>query len=94
MTFALIANQEKTTDAVKLAQALGGFELPPEVKLQPNKVYYRKGDHQLMTSAFVGEAVANGKDDPEDLYRVDQVVAGDKTSPSVEETGCAVQWPA
>ena len=94
MTFALIANQEKTTDAVKLAQALGGFELPDEVKLQPNKVYYRKGDHQLMTSAFVGEAVANGKDDPEDLYRVDQVVAGDKTSPSVEETGCAVQWPA
>jgi branched-chain amino acid transport system substrate-binding protein len=94
MTFALIANQEKTTDAVKLAQALGDFELPPEVKLQPNKCYYRKGDHQLMTSAFVGEAVANGKDDPEDLYRVDQVVAGDKTSPSVEETGCAVQWPA
>jgi branched-chain amino acid transport system substrate-binding protein len=94
MTFALIANQEKTTDAVKLAQALGDFELPPEVKLQPNKCYYRKGDHQLMTSAFVGEALANGKDDPEDLYRVDQVVAGDKTSPSVEETGCAVQWPA
>jgi branched-chain amino acid transport system substrate-binding protein len=94
MTFALVANQEKTTDAVKLAQALGDFELPPEVKLQPNKCYYRKGDHQLMTSAFVGEAVANGKDDPEDLYRVDQVVAGDKTSPSVEETGCSVQWPA
>jgi len=39
-------------------------------------------------------SVANGKDDPEDLYRVDQVVAGDKTSPSVEETGCSVQWPA
>ena len=37
-------------------QALENFELPPDVKLQPNKCYYREGDHQLMTSAFVGEA--------------------------------------
>ena len=57
-------------------------------------VYYRKGDHQLMTSAFVGEAQSKGKDDPEDLYRVDEVVPGDKTAPAVEETGCKVQWPA
>jgi branched-chain amino acid transport system substrate-binding protein len=94
MTFALVANREKTVDSVKLAQALGDFELPPEVKLQPNKCYYRKGDHQLMTSAFVGEAVASGKDDPEDLFRVDQVVPGDKTSPPVADTGCTLQWPA
>jgi branched-chain amino acid transport system substrate-binding protein len=94
MTFALVANQDKTLDAVKLAQTLGDFELPPEVKLQPNKVYYRKGDHQLMTSSFVGEAQSSGKDDPEDLYRVDQVVPGDKTSPSVSETGCSLHWPA
>ena len=93
-TFALVANQQKTLDAVKLAQALGDFELPPEVKLQPNKVYYRKGDHQLMTSAFVGEAVSKGKDDPEDLFRVDSVVPGDKTAPSVADTGCEVKWPA
>ena len=73
MTFGLIANQEKTLDAVKLAKALGNFELPDEVKLQPNKCYYRKGDHQLMTSAFVGEAQSKGKDDPEDLFRVDEV---------------------
>src|SRR5438128_5262692 len=45
MTFALVANQEKSVDGVKLARALGDFELPPEVKLQPNKVYYRSGDH-------------------------------------------------
>jgi branched-chain amino acid transport system substrate-binding protein len=94
MTFAQVANQEKSTDAVKLARALGDLELPPEVKLQPNKVYYRGGDHQLMTSAFVGEALAGGKGDPEDLFRVDQVVAGDKTAPSVAETGCSLQWPA
>ena len=94
MTFGLVANREKTLDAVKLAHALGDFELPPEVKLQPNKVYYRSGDHQLMTSAFVGEAVSGGKDDPEDLFRVDTVVPGDKTSPPVSDTGCTLQWPA
>jgi branched-chain amino acid transport system substrate-binding protein len=93
MTFALVANREKTVDSLKLARALGDFELPPEVKLQPNKCYYRKGDHQLMTSPFIGEAVSNGKDDPEDLFRVDQVVAGDKTSPAETDTGCALQWP-
>jgi branched-chain amino acid transport system substrate-binding protein len=93
MTFALIANQEKTVDAVKLATALENFELPDDVKLQPNKCYYRKGDHQLMTSAFVGEAQSKGKDDPEDLYRVDEVVPGDKTAPAVSETGCTMIWP-
>src|SRR5580692_9943684 len=94
MTFALVANQEKSIDAVKLAKALGDFELPPEVKLQPNKCYYRKGDHQLMTSAFVGELVQTGADDPEDLFKVGQVVPGDKTAPPETETGCKLQWPA
>jgi len=93
-SFALVANREKTLDALKLAQALGDFELPDEVKLQPNKVYYRRGDHQLMTSAFVGQAVSKGESDPEDLFRVDSIVAGDNTAPAVSETGCTLQWPA
>src|SRR5262244_1157905 len=94
MTFALVANREKSLDAVKLAKALGDFELPPEVKLQPNKCYYRAGDHQLMTSAFVGEALTKPAGDPEDLFRVDTVIPGDKTSPPESETGCTLQWPA
>jgi branched-chain amino acid transport system substrate-binding protein len=93
-SFALAANLTKSLDAQKLAEALGDFELPPEVKLQPNKVYYRKGDHQLMTSAFVGEAQSGGGGDPEDLFKVETIVAGDKTAPPVSETGCAVQWPS
>ena len=93
-TYALVANQEKSLDAVKLAKALGNFELPADVKLQPNKVYYRAGDHQLMTSSFVGEALQKPAGDPEDLFRVDQVVAGDKVSPTESETGCTLQWPA
>ncbi|HXW41741.1 MAG TPA: ABC transporter substrate-binding protein [Xanthobacteraceae bacterium] len=94
MSFALVANREKTLDGVKLAKALGDFELPADVKLQPNKCYYRKGDHQLMTSAFVGQALKEGKSDPEDLFQVDSIVAGDKTSPPESETGCTLQWPA
>jgi len=94
MTYALVANSEKTLDSVKLARALGGFELPPEVKLQPNKCYYRAGDHQLMTSSFVGQAQSVGKDDFEDLFQVDTVIPGDKTSPPESETGCTLQWPA
>jgi branched-chain amino acid transport system substrate-binding protein len=93
-TLAAVANQEKSTEAMKLAKALGGFELAADVKLQPNKCYYRAGDHQLMTSSFVGEAVKKGADDPEDLFNVTQVVAGDVTAPPVNETGCNVQWPA
>jgi len=92
-TFALIANQEKTLDSIKLAKALADFELPPDVKLQPNKCYYRAGDHQLMTSAFVGSAQAAGQDDPEDLFRVDQVIAGDQTAPPISETGCKLTMP-
>ena len=94
MTYALIANREKTLDAVKLARALGDFELPDDVKLQPNKCYYRKGDHQLMTSAFVGQALTKPAGDPEDLFQVDSIVPGDKTSPPENETGCTLQWPA
>src|ERR1022692_3505825 len=93
-TYALVANHEKTLDAVKLAKALGNFELPADVKLQPNKCYYRAGDHQLMTSSFVGEALSKPAGDPEDLFRVDHVIAGDKTAPPETATGCKVQWPA
>ena len=93
-TYALVANQEKSLDAVKLAKALGNFELPADVKLQPNKVYYRAGDHQLMTSSFVGEALQKPAGDPEDLFRVDHVIAGDKVNPPESDTGCTLKWPA
>src|SRR5512142_3542045 len=93
-TLAGVANKEKTLDSRKLAEALGGYELPADIKLQPNKCYYRNGAHQLMTSAFVGEALSKAAGDPEDLFKVDQVIPGDKTAPPESETGCKVQWPA
>ena len=36
----LSANEKKTLDADKLAKALEGFQLPPEVALMPDKVFY------------------------------------------------------
>jgi branched-chain amino acid transport system substrate-binding protein len=92
-TAALIANQEKTLDAVKLAHALSGFKLPPEIALQPDLPEYRVGDHQLMSTIFAGEAHAP-KSDPDDLFTVQELVPGAKAAGPVEDTGCKLQWPA
>jgi branched-chain amino acid transport system substrate-binding protein len=92
-TLAAIANQEKTLDAVPLARALAGFKLPPEIGLQPGKPEYRAGDHQLMSTVFVGEAhPAQG--DPDNMFTVRSPVPGEKAAGPVENTGCKIQWPA
>jgi branched-chain amino acid transport system substrate-binding protein len=90
-SYALVANQEKTLDAVRLAKALGGFKLPPEVGLMPSTPFYRAGDHQLIPSLFVGHAQAKGESD-EDFFHVDVIVDGAQAAPSVEETGCKMKW--
>ena len=92
-TCALVANENKTLDAVKLAKALEGFELPPEIALMPDKVFYRAGDHQLMPQLYVGHAVEKGPV-PEDLFHVDQVVKGVDAALPVEQKGCNLTWPA
>ncbi len=92
-TAALVANQEKTLDAVKLAHALSGFKLPPEVALQPAAPAYRAGDHELMSTVFVGEAHPP-QGDPDNMFKVHSLVAGEKVASPVEETGCKLQWPA
>ncbi|MGO8920149.1 MAG: ABC transporter substrate-binding protein [Stellaceae bacterium] len=91
-TAALLANQEKTLDAVKLAHALSDFKLPPEVALQPAAPAYRAGDHELMSTVFVGEAHPP-QGDPDNMFTVRSLVAGDKVASPVEETGCKLQWP-
>jgi branched-chain amino acid transport system substrate-binding protein len=90
-TLALIANQEKTLSAVKLAQALGGFTLPTDVALEPHAPTYRKSDHQLLASAYVGNAKTSGAD-PEDLFEVTEVIPAQNLAP--ENTGCAMRWPS
>jgi len=91
-TCALIANEKKTLDAVKLAKGLENFQLPPEVALMPNKVFYRAGDNQLMPDLYVGHAVEKGPT-PEDLFHVDSIVKGVDAALPVSETGCHLKWP-
>jgi branched-chain amino acid transport system substrate-binding protein len=94
-TCALVANQEKTLDAVKLAHAMQDFTLPPEVALMPGKVFYRAGQNQLIPALFVGhsqKAPAGG--DKEDLFAVTELVDGSKAAETVEESGCKLTFPA
>ncbi len=78
---------------MKLAKALEGFKLPPDVGLQPGTPYFRAEDHQLIGSQWVGHVQAQGKTDPEDLFVVDQVVPGTDFAPPASETGCTMTYP-
>ncbi len=82
----------KSLEPVKVARALEGLELPDEIKLQPNKVYFRPGDHQLMSSEFPGEDLPDGK--YPNLFKVADIVAGDKIALSVKDTGCHLDYKA
>jgi branched-chain amino acid transport system substrate-binding protein len=94
-TCKLAAEKAKSLDAVKMAKAMQGLVLPPEIALMPNGPYYREGDNQLMPTLFVGKsqpAPAGG--DKEDLFKVNSLVKGDQAALSVEGTGCKMTWPA
>jgi branched-chain amino acid transport system substrate-binding protein len=60
--------------------------------LQPNKVYFRPQDHQLMASEFPGEDLPDGT--YPNLFKVADIVAGDKTALPAAETGCKLDYPA
>lgn len=80
----------KSLESVKVAKALEGLELPPEIKLQPNKVYFRPGDHQLMSSEFPGEILQDGV--YPHLFKVAEIVPGEKIALTVEQTGCKLDY--
>ena len=93
-TCAHAANGTKSLDADKMAKFLQNWKLPPEIALMPNSPFYREGDNQLLPTLYVGHAVEKGKDDPEDLFVVDQEVKGVDAALPVAETGCKMKWPA
>jgi branched-chain amino acid transport system substrate-binding protein len=93
-TCAHAANGTKSLDAAKMAKFLQNWKLPPEVALMPNQPFYREGDNQLMPTLYVGHAQEHGKDDPEDLFVVDEEVKGVEAALPVDETGCKMKWPA
>jgi len=93
-TIALIANQEKTLDGRKLAHALQGFKLPPEIALQPHQPEYRAGDHELMSTVFAGEAHNAKGGNPDDMFTVGATVPGEQAAGPVSETGCKISFPS
>ena len=92
-TVRLAADKAKSLEGPKLAKALEDFELPPDVALQPGKVRYRAGDHELMPNIFVGE-VHPPKAGADDVFTTAALVPGDEAAGSVADTGCKMERPA
>jgi branched-chain amino acid transport system substrate-binding protein len=92
-TCALAANTAKSLEAVKMAKALQGLKLPPEVALMPDGAYFREGQNQLIPNLYVGNAQAKGSAD-DDLFKVTTVVKGADIAGTLEQTGCKMTWPA
>ena len=92
-TCALAAAQVKSLDAVKMAKAMQDFKLPPEIALMPDGAFFRAGQGQLIPDLYVGEAQSTGSD-PEDLFKVNEVVKGADVAGTLEETGCKQTWPS
>ena len=88
----LAADKAKSLDGPKLAAALEDLELPPDVALQPGRVRYRAGDHELMPNIFVG-SVHTPKSGPDDVFTVATLVPGEEAAGSVAETGCKMVQP-
>ena len=94
-TCRLAAEKAKSLDPVKMAHAMHGLVLPPEIALMPNEPFYRDGDNQLMPTLFVGHsrpAPAGG--DPEDLFDVTQEVKGVEVALPLDQIGCNIVWPS
>ena len=92
-TCALAARAANSLEAVKMAKAMQGFKLPPEISLMPDGAFYRATQNQLMSDLYVGNALVKG-DDPEALFKVAEVVKADSVTGPVEKTGCKMTWPA
>jgi branched-chain amino acid transport system substrate-binding protein len=91
----LAAERAKSTDGVKMAHAMEGMELPPDVALMPGKFGFRAGDHQLMSGIMVGQAgnpEAGGNKD--DLFKVSALVPGEQAALPADQTGCTLHYPA
>jgi branched-chain amino acid transport system substrate-binding protein len=91
-SLAMAAHEAKSLESVKVAKALEGLELPPEVALQPGKLAYRPGDHQLIANEFPGEIRHDGK--YPDVFALADIVPGDKIAKSVEADGCKLVYPS
>ncbi|TAL82821.1 MAG: ABC transporter substrate-binding protein [Candidimonas sp.] len=90
---ALAANKAKSLEGVKVARALNGMTLPPEVALQPHPATYRAEQHLLIGTLWAGHAQAKGSA-PDDLFHIDSTIDSQTIAPTIEESGCKMTWPS
>jgi branched-chain amino acid transport system substrate-binding protein len=91
----LAAEKAKSLDPIKLAKAMQGLVLPPEVALMPNNPFYRVGDNQLMPTLFVGHSQKQPVGgDPEDLFAISSEMKGTDAALPVSQVGCNMVWPS
>jgi branched-chain amino acid transport system substrate-binding protein len=91
-TMAMATAKAKSLDSPKVAKAIEGMELPPNLQLGPYPIQYRAGDHQLLITEFVGEV--NGKGEYPNLFEVKETIPGDKLAQTPEEKDCKMVYPA
>ena len=89
----LAAEKARSLDGPKLSLAMEDMELPPEVALQPGRVFYRAGDHELMPNIFVGDVHPPAGTTRMRLHRR-RLVPGEKAAGTVADTGCKMVHPA
>ncbi len=93
-TVRVAAEKAKSLEGPKLSVTMEGLELPPEIALQPGKVQYRAGDHELMPNIFVGEVHPAEEAAPDDVFTTQSLVPGEEAAGPVSETGCKMVHPA
>jgi branched-chain amino acid transport system substrate-binding protein len=91
-TISMGAAKAKSLDSEKVAKAIAGMELPPNLQLGPYPIQWRPDDHQLLITQFVGEV--NGKQDYPHLFDVKQTIPGNKLAQTPDEKGCKLSYPA
>ena len=92
-TLALIANQEKSLDAIALSRALQGFSLPADIALELDRAFFNASDHQLMSAILVGE-VHPARSDPLDVFTMRATVNADQAAGPVDATSCRLTFPS
>jgi len=92
-TYKIAAEKAKSLEAIKLVKALEDEPLPPEVALQPGRISYRAGDHELMATIFTGE-VHPPKGDPANVFTIAKSISGEEAEGPVADTGCKLVYPS
>jgi len=89
---ALGCKKANSTDSVKVAKALEGLVLPPEIALQPGAPVFRPEDHQLMLGMFPGSVNQQGV--YPHLMNIFDYVPGASIAQPPSQTGCTLSYPA